>query len=30
MSMNFDEATFLNAARAGDQETFEHLIDPYR
>lgn len=28
--MNLDELTHLNAARAGDQEAFKHLIDPYR
>ena len=30
MNMNLDETTYLNAARAGDQEAFEQLIDPYR
>lgn len=28
--MNPDENTHLNAARAGDQEAFERLVDPYR
>ena len=28
--MNLDEIIYLNAARAGDQEAFAHLIDPYR
>ncbi len=28
--MNLDETTYLNAARAGDKEAFEQLIDPYR
>jgi RNA polymerase sigma-70 factor, ECF subfamily len=30
MTMNIDETSFLNAARAGDQEAFAQLIDPYR
>lgn len=30
MTMNLDETTYFNAARAGDQEAFKHLIDPYR
>lgn len=30
MTMNPDEITLLNAARAGDQEAFAQLIDPYR
>ena len=30
MTMNLDETTYLNAARAGDQEAFAQLIDPYR
>jgi RNA polymerase sigma-70 factor (ECF subfamily) len=29
-TMNPDEATYLNAARAGDQEAFAQLIEPYR
>lgn len=29
MTINLDETTYLNAARTGDQEAFEHLIDPY-
>ncbi len=28
--MNLDEITHLNAARAGDHEAFELLVDPYR
>jgi RNA polymerase sigma-70 factor (ECF subfamily) len=28
--MTFDETSYLNAARGGDQEAFAHLIDPYR
>jgi len=28
--MNPDESTYLNAPRAGDQEAFAQLIDPYR
>ena len=28
--MTIDETTYLNAARAGDQEAFAQLIDPYR
>jgi len=28
--MTLDETTYLNAARAGDQEAFEQLIEPYR
>jgi len=28
--MTLDETTYLNAARAGDQEAFAQLIDPYR
>ena len=28
--MNPDESTYLNAARAGDQEAFAQLIEPYR
>ena len=28
--MNPDESTYLNSARAGDQEAFAQLIDPYR
>ena len=28
--MNLDEITYFNAARAGDQEAFAQLIDPYR
>src|SRR3989304_10209870 len=28
--MNPDESTYLNAARAGDQEAFAQLIGPYR
>lgn len=28
--MNLDETTYLNAARAGDQEAFEQLVNPYR
>lgn len=30
MTMNLDETTYLNAARTGDQEAFEHLVEPYR
>ncbi len=30
MDTNLDETTYLNAARAGDQEAFEQLVDPYR
>jgi len=30
MTLYPDETTYLNAARAGDQEAFEHLVDPYR
>lgn len=30
MTMNLDETTYLNAARAGDSEAFAQLIDPYR
>ena len=30
MNMNLDEITYLTAARAGDSEAFEHLVDPYR
>ena len=30
MTINLDETTYLNAARAGDQEAFAQLIDPYR
>src|SRR6185503_14447483 len=28
--MTFDETTYLTAARAGDQEAFAQLIEPYR
>src|SRR6185436_14235587 len=28
--MTLDETTYLNAARAGDQEAFAQLIEPYR
>jgi len=28
--MTLDETTYLNAARAGDQEAFAQLVDPYR
>jgi len=28
--MTLDEITYLNAARAGDQEAFAQLVDPYR
>jgi len=28
--MTLDEITFLNAARAGDQEAFAQLVEPYR
>jgi RNA polymerase sigma-70 factor (ECF subfamily) len=28
--MNLDEITHLNAARTGNQEAFEQLVDPYR
>jgi RNA polymerase sigma-70 factor, ECF subfamily len=28
--MTIDETTYLNAARAGDQEAFAQLVDPYR
>ena len=30
MNMNLDETTYLTAARAGDQEAFEQLVNPYR
>ena len=30
MTMNLDETANFNAARAGDQKAFEHLVDPYR
>ena len=30
MTMNPAETSYFNAARAGDQEAFEHLVDPYR
>jgi RNA polymerase sigma-70 factor (ECF subfamily) len=30
MEMNLDEITYLTAARAGDQEAFEQLVNPYR
>lgn len=30
MTMNPDETLFLNAARAGDQDAFARLVEPYR
>jgi len=30
MTMNLDETNYFNAARAGDQEAFAQLINPYR
>jgi RNA polymerase sigma-70 factor, ECF subfamily len=30
MTMNLDETSYFNAARAGDHEAFAQLIDPYR
>jgi RNA polymerase sigma-70 factor (ECF subfamily) len=30
MDMNVDETTYLTAARAGDQQAFEQLVNPYR
>ena len=30
MTMSLDENTYLTAARAGDQEAFAQLVDPYR
>jgi len=30
MTMNLDEIPYLNAARAGDQEAFAQLVEPYR
>ena len=30
MNMNLDETTYLTAARSGDQEAFEQLVNPYR
>jgi RNA polymerase sigma-70 factor (ECF subfamily) len=30
MTMNLDETTYFNAARAGDQEAFGQLTEPYR
>jgi RNA polymerase sigma-70 factor, ECF subfamily len=30
MAMNLDESTYFKAARAGDQEAFAQLIEPYR